>query len=143
MSNEFSLLGFATFAAAMSVRIDHAKHHALEEGAKIIEKEAKRVLGTDGYNWTPLSPHTHKTQPGILLERAEMHDSIEHNVDPPHFGVMEAHVGSNNDKAVWQELGTSGPRPIPPRSFLMGAAVAKEKEIAHEIGAHIVKMITP
>lgn len=140
MSGEFSLLGFAAFATAMAVRIDHAKHEALEEGAKIIDVEAKRVLGTDGYHWPALSPHTEKTKPGMLLETSEMHDSIEHNVDA---SGHEAHIGSNNDKAVWQELGTSGPHPIPPRSFLMGAATHKEKEVGHAIGAHIVKMITP
>jgi hypothetical protein len=37
------------------------------------------------------------------------------------------HVGSNNDKAVWQELGTS--RGIPPRSFLVGAAMRMERRI--------------
>lgn len=142
--NDFSLVGFAAFAAALSVRIDHAKHDALEKGAVIIETEAKRVLGTDGYSWAPLSPHTKKTQPGMLLETGEMRDSIEHNVDPHGgWGTMEAHVGSNNDKSVWQELGTSGPHPIPPRTFLMGAAVHKKDEVGKAIGAHIVKMITP
>ncbi|WP_214680105.1 hypothetical protein, partial [Escherichia coli] len=43
-----------------------------------------------------------------------------------------AHVGSNDDKAVWQELGTS--RGIPPRSFLGGAAVRKSAEVRDIIG---------
>lgn len=145
MNNEFSLLGFATFAGEMIHRIDHAKRDALEEGAKIVEVEAKRVLGTDGYNWPALSPATEKTMPGMLLETAEMQDSIEHNVDQVGgWGTMEAHVGSDNDKAVWQELGTpNAAHPIPPRTFLMGAAIHKTEEVGHAIGSHIVKIIKP
>jgi hypothetical protein len=52
--------------------------------------------------------------------------SIEHTVE-----TKAAHVGSNNDKAVWQELGTTT---IPARSFLAGAAAHKFNEVGHEIG---------
>ena len=55
-----------------------------------------------------------------------MRDSIEHQVHGD-----EANVGSNDDKAVWQELGTDK---IPPRSFLGGAAVELEPKIQREIG---------
>lgn len=128
------LASFAAFTTGLRHEIDKAKHEALEKGAKIIEEEAKRVLGTDGYGWTPLSPHTVKTQPGMLLESGEMRDSIEHVV--PNNDV--AYIGSNNDKAVWHELGTAK---IPARSFLMGAATAKLEEVGKEIGKHIVKVI--
>jgi phage gpG-like protein len=130
----FSLASFAAFSTGLIVVIDKAKEQALEKGAKIIEEEAKRVLGTDGYGWTPLSTHTVKTQPGMLLETGELHDSIEHQVVSKDL----AYVGSNNDKAVWHEFGT---KKIPPRSFLMGAAVAKTEEVGKAIGQHIVKMI--
>jgi phage gpG-like protein len=40
-------------------------------------------------------------------------------------------VGSNNEKAIWHELGTSR---IPPRPFLAGAAAAKHEEIGELIG---------
>lgn len=139
---EFSLLGFASFATGMISSIEHAKHAALTKAAKIVQKEARSVLGTDGYDWPALSPYTHKTMPGMLLETAEMKNSIQYNVD--HNG-HEAHVGSNLDKAVWQELGTmkGGKQAIPPRTFLMGAAKAKRHEIGKVIGMHIVKMIKP
>ena|ERR1700682_4303800 len=58
-----------------------------------------------------------------------MRDSIEWTAHG-----LEGHVGSNNDKAVWQELGT---RKIPPRSFLMGAAMHMEPEI-HKMAARAV-----
>jgi hypothetical protein len=43
----------------------------------------------------------------------------------------EAYVGSNNQKALWHELGTSR---IPPRPFLATAAAAKHAEIGELIG---------
>jgi hypothetical protein len=55
------------------------------------------------------------------LETGELRASIEWQSQG-----LEGAVGSNNDKAVWHELGTSR---IPPRSFLMGAALAMEPKI--------------
>jgi hypothetical protein len=57
-------------------------------------------------------------------QRGEMRDSIEHTVVDSESG----HVGSNDDKAVWQELGTS--RGIPPRSFLGLAAELEGPDVA-------------
>jgi phage gpG-like protein len=130
----FSLVEFAAFATARAIEMHKAGHGALEEAAKIVEVEAKSVLGTDGYNWPALSPNTKKTMPGMLLETGELRDSIEHTV----VSNSEASVGSNNDKAVWHELGTAK---IPARSFLAGAAIAKRDEVGHAIGAHIMKVI--
>jgi HK97 gp10 family phage protein len=130
------LASFAAFAAGMVVEVDHAKHEALEKGAKIIEDEAKRVIGTYDYGWPPLAASTvaRKGADTPLLETGEMRDSIEHTV-----GHDEARIGSNNDKALWHELGTSR---IPPRPFLMGAAKAKEKEVADLLGHQVVKVLT-
>jgi hypothetical protein len=50
---------------------------------------------------------------------------------------LEGCVGSNNDKAVWHELGTSK---IPPRSFLVGAAVHMEDKI-HKMAARAVMAV--
>jgi hypothetical protein len=79
--------------------------------------EAKRVIGEGYPEWPALSPETlaRKMGDGPLLETGELRASIEWNAEG-----KEGHVGSNNDKAVWQELGTAR---IPPRSFLMGAAM--------------------
>lgn len=101
--------------------IDEAQAEIIKKGCEIIQEEAQHVLGTDGYNWPALSPATKKTQPGMLLETGEMRDSIEWTAEKD-----VGYVGSNNDKAVYHELGTSK---IPPRSFLMGAAVHKMPEI--------------
>jgi hypothetical protein len=58
---------------------------------------------------------------GPLLETGEMRASIEWNAEG-----KEGHVGSNNDKAVWLELGTVR---IPP--FLKGAAMRMEGKDPH------------
>jgi len=70
-----------------------------------------------------LSPETlaRKMMNTPLLETGELRASIEWNSTG-----NEGHVGSNNDKAVWHELGTAK---IPPRSFLMGAAQHMEGKI--------------
>ncbi len=137
---EFSLLGFAAFIPSVIAAVNEAQHGALEKGAVIIEEEAKRVIGTYDYGWTPLAESTlaRKAADTPLLETGEMRDSIEHNTDAD---GKEAHIGSNNDKAVWQELGTVT---IPPRSFLMQAAIHKTDEVVKTIGGHIVpKLIQP
>jgi phage gpG-like protein len=120
-------------AASRFIRISEEIHvidkEALEIAGQIIETEAKRVLGTYDYGWTPLKPETvARKQMGDspLLETGELHDSIGHMV----IGNM-LYVGSDNPKAAYHEFGTSR---IPPRPFLSGAAATKAAEIAHYIG---------
>jgi phage gpG-like protein len=113
----------------IAVEIPMVEHAALERAAIIVETEAKRVIGTYDYDWPQLQAKTVARKANgntPLLETGEMRDSIEHKV-----GEHEAHVGSNNQKAVYQELGTSR---IPPRSFLMGAAMHKERQIVEDTG---------
>jgi HK97 gp10 family phage protein len=128
----FTLTGFATFLATLEAEVKHANHSALEKAAVIVETEAKRVLGTYDYGWTPLAASTiasKATGDSPLLETGEMRDSIEHTVTHD-----EAQIGSNNDKALWQELGTSK---IPPRPFLQGALQHKADEVVAVIGREI------
>jgi hypothetical protein len=94
--------------------------------------EAKRVLGTYDYGWPSLKAETiarkiHGDTP--LLETGELRASIEWIADGNHGAV-----GSNNDKAVWHEFGTSR---IPPRPFLAGAAAHVEAKI-HKMAARAV-----
>ena len=128
---DFTLAGFAAFCGTLALEQEHANHVALEHAAQIIEDESKRVIGTYDYGWASLAESTLKRKGADtpLLETGEMRDSIEH-VSNSH----EASIGSNNQKAVWQELGT---RSIPPRSFLAGAAMHKEHEVVDLIGRTI------
>jgi len=137
-----TLTGLAGNLTALALELEMRKHEALEAGAEIIEKEAKRVIGTYDYGWTELADATKKdrTDKGFsendpLLRTGEMRESIGHAVHGD-----TASVGSNDDKAVWQELGTSR---IPARSFLMGAAVHKEKEVVDAIGEIVVGHFSP
>lgn len=129
----FSLQSFAQHLAVIGV-MKAAEHHALEQAGRIIEVEAKRVIGSYEYGWAPLKADTIARKANgntPLLETGEMRDSIQHKVSG-----SSVFIGSDNAKAEYQELGT---RRIPPRSFLMGAAVHKADEVADTIGRVIVK----
>jgi hypothetical protein len=64
-----------------------------------------------------------------LLETGELRDSIQFN-----SSGNEGHVGSNLDKAVWMEFGTSR---VPARSFL-AAAAAQQEELIHKMAERAV-----
>jgi phage gpG-like protein len=137
---EFTLESMAAFLTEMAIVMPAGEHAALTQAAALVEAEAKGEIGN--YQgaagpfaaWAPLQPATIDRKANgdtPLLETGEMRDSIGTIVDG-----HDAYVGSNNDKAVWQELGTS--RGIPPRSFLGGAAVRKSPEVRDIIGATVV-----
>ncbi len=130
---EFTLPGFIAHLGSLVVLMPTVEHGAMEHAAQIVEKEAKDVIGTYRYGWPTLAESTlaRKSADTPLLETGAMRDSIEHSVTGP----RTAHVGSNDQNAVYQELGTSK---IPPRSFLMGAAIHKLPEVGHAIGETIV-----
>jgi|SRR5215472_9168594 len=133
--------GYHTAADALAVFMDMQQKSLfhewsgdeLEKAAQIIEDEAKRVIGTYEYDWPPLQPETiaRKGADTPLYETGELRDSIEHHVDRD---ALTAQVGSNDPVAVFQELGTVT---IPARSFLMGAAMRKEREIVEMTGVDI------
>jgi hypothetical protein len=123
----------------------------LREGAEIIQAEAKAEIGHIQAEagpfpaWDPLAEatiegwggHPGKAELGHappdydpLLRTGEMRDSIEVSADQ-----TNAAVGSNSDKALWQEFGTPNAKhPIPPRSFLGRAAFLKGEEAAKAVG---------
>jgi phage gpG-like protein len=109
-------------------------HAIVARACEMVCAEAKRVIGEGYPEWPALQPETlaRKMMNTPLLETGEMRDSIEWNA-----AGNEGHVGSNNDKAVWHELGTLR---IPPRSFLMGAAVHMEPKI-HKMAAKAVMAV--
>lgn len=117
----------------------HMEHAALEKAARAVEKRAKEKIGEYQEQigpfiaWPELAESTKEerlklgyTENDPGLRSGEMRDSIEHQVHAP-----EAHVGSNDDKLVWFELGTSKQ---PPRSVIGGAAVEKSDEIMKIVG---------
>lgn len=135
----FSLTGFAAELTRLAIEMPKATHAALEDGAQMIEEEAKKSLGEyqGGAGpfaaWAPLAESTLADKdrkgfdtPSPLLREGDMRDSIEHVVDGD-----KAFIGSNSDVAVDQELGTSR---MPPRSFLGRAAAVMGEKIAKHTG---------
>ena len=131
LMREFDLFRFAEFVAHdLPHDVQRARERALEVGAQIIQKEARRVIGTYDYGWEQLAESTQadrekKGYPANepLLRSGEMRDSIHYQI------IAKGHlaeIGSDSDVAVYQELGTST---IPARPFLAGAAVKTEKQI--------------
>lgn len=132
MNKVFDLLTFAESLEGAAEEMETAEEKIIEAGCQIIEDEAKRVIGTYEYGWKPLALSTiqKKGSDEPLLETGEMRESIEHTVTKED-GEVIGYVGSNNDKAVWHELGTSK---IPARSFLRNAAIHKEAELKEMAG---------
>lgn len=142
----FDLQGFAAHLASLTVAVAAEEHHALERAAVIVEREAKAEIGVyQGQKgpfkaWAELAEATKadRVKKGFsendpLLRTGDMRDTINHQVSG-----KEAHVGSDSDIAVYQELGTSR---IPPRSFLGGAAFRKAPEVAHALGHDVVAVL--
>lgn len=131
-TRHFTIPQFAAFLGTLQLRMNHANHTALAHAAFIVHQEAQRVLGTYDYNWQPLAPSTVARKgadtPG--LETREMRDTLAWNADH-----REAHIGSNLQKAVYFELGTSRQ---PPRSFLVEAARRMEPRVRRVVGVAIV-----
>jgi phage gpG-like protein len=121
----FSLAEFAAKLVASDVNLKVAETEVIAKGCAMVAERAKDIVGVPQSGWPPLSPETLKRKNGIntpLLETGELRDSITWNSD-----ATEGYVGSNNPKAIWQELGTS--RGIPPRPFITRAAVQMEGEV--------------
>ncbi len=151
MPISFSALEAAVHFAALVERVHEAEHKALERAARVVEAEAKAEIGD--YQpakglfaaWAQLADSTkadraaHGFTPNDpLLRTGKLRDGIEHTVEMGALGAGVAHVGSNSPVAVYQELGTSR---IPPRSFLGGAAFAKEHEVRAILGDAVIATI--
>jgi phage gpG-like protein len=123
MPGVYSILGFVAQLKAIEHDMNALGPAIVARACEMVCEEAKRVIGEGYPYWPALKPETlaRKMMNTTLLETGELRASIEWNASG-----NEGHVGSNNDKAVWHELGTSR---IPPRSFLMGAAIVMEPKI--------------
>lgn len=142
MTKLFSLLEFVTAEIPAIQRDLHAAGpKIIERACQIVQKRAKANIGKDHELWPALAESTiaeksrsgYKT-PAPLLRTGELRDSIEYVVRG-----NEGCVGSDNPKAVWHELGTSR---IPPRSFLVGAAIVSEDKIRRMATATVVAALS-
>ena len=139
-----SFLDFARDLGAAVLVYEHHKEKILEHIGKMVEEEAKDVIGTYRYGWPELAPATQDARErmgasrndpllwrGSSQEGALIRDTISHDV-VMHESAVD--IGSESKIAAYQELGTSH---IPPRSFLRMAAETKEPEIIEHIGGSV------
>src|SRR4051794_31194046 len=138
-----SFNSFADFSRHLgTLAVIESEHHALEQCGEIVEKAAKAKIGKYQQGagpfaaWAPLAESTKEDRARLgypedepLLREGTLRDSIEHKVVFP-----EAHIGSNSEIAVYQELGT---KTIPPRSFLGTAVVEETPKLIEVIGRNV------
>lgn len=138
---EFSSFGsFARHLGRLALIGEEVTHHVTEESAKIIQRDAKNKLGeyqdpAGPFNaWKSLADSTMAARELAgypanepLLVTGHLRDSITFMAHG-----NEAVVGSDDEIALYQELGTErgGQEHIPPRPFLGPAAF----EAKHPIG---------
>src|SRR5664279_4320822 len=121
---EFSLLSFVAHLHTIDRDLHEVGPAIVARACEMVAKQAKSAIGKQHELWAPLQPETiaRKLRGNTpLLETGELRDSIEWTASG-----LEGQVGSNNDKAVWHELGTYH---IPPRSFLASSAISMEEKI--------------
>ena len=137
------LMELAAKFGEIELRQHEMEHRALEKAAVVVEKRAKEKIGEyqdqagPFIAWPELADFTKEdrlrkgfTENDPGLRTGEMRDSIEHTVID-----NEAHVGSDDDKLVWFELGTVNQ---PPRSVLGGAVVDEMDKIIEIVGESAV-----
>jgi phage gpG-like protein len=131
MTGVYSILGFVAKLKMLEHETKEVEHAIVARACEMVCAEAKRVIGEGYPEWPALSPETlaHKMGKGPLLETGELRASIEWNAEG-----NQGFVGTDNEKGLWHELGTAK---IPPRPFLMGAAMRMEPLI-HAMAAKAV-----
>jgi len=141
MTKVFSLLEFIAAIPAIERDLHASGPKIIEEACKIVQKKAKAAIGKEHEEWAPLAESTIADKqklgfptPKPLLRTGELRDSIRYTVNG-----NEGAVGSDLDRAVWQELGTSK---IPPRSFLVSSAISSEDKIRRMAAAVTVAALS-
>lgn len=140
---DLSLTQFAGLLTGMVSEIEHATHSGLEQAARIVEREAKAELGhyQQGAGpfpaWAELADSTKddrvrqgypENEPG--LRSGDMRESIQHVVRG-----HTAHIGSDDEKLVFFELGTVKQ---PPRAVLSGSLIRKTDAVVQAVGHRFV-----
>jgi hypothetical protein len=128
MGQVFSLLETIAKIETFKANLKLSSEAILTDWAVSVRDRARKAIGTYKYGWAPLAESTLKKKAADtpLLETGELRDSISAFVEMKGPEHGRAAVGSDLEKAVWHELGTST---IPPRSFLMESAVRSEKDL--------------
>jgi hypothetical protein len=136
MSN-WTLGGLGAHFIAVAKALPAAERAGIEAACQIVEKASKGMIGHGNAGWPPLAPSTveRKGANTPLLETGELRESIQHTVISSQLGM----VGSDSEKAVYHELGTSH---IPPRSFLRLAAIKKAAAVERVIARAVLSLLS-
>jgi hypothetical protein len=149
------LLSINEFLARIEGAGHHLHEHQMETLERIGEKvkaDAKSYFGNYQQGagrfetWKPLAQATldDKQKKGLpspspLLRTGEARDSIEFKVTSEPYNVT---IGSDDDRVLWQELGTPNAKhPIPPRSTLAIALVRNIEYAKNEFGVMAVNTL--
>jgi hypothetical protein len=134
----FDLLGFVAQLKTIDRDLTDVGPAILARACEMVAKAARDAIGKEHEMWAALAPATIADKvrqgyavPASLLRTGQMRASIEWTVDAHR---LEAAIGTDDQIAVWQELGTSR---IPPRSFLVSSAISMEEKI-HKMAARAV-----
>src|SRR6266404_5681617 len=102
------------FEQALSAQIKTVRPRleiGLDKVGELASTMAAAYVGHYQDNWAPLAESTITSKavagfevPAPLLRTGEMQESIKHEVDPIELELV---VGSNDLRALWQELGTA------------------------------------
>lgn len=149
-----SIGDFTAFLAGVAERLPAAKRAGLDAGAAIIIAETDREIGNyqpaEGQfpGWPQLAASTLRDKRRLgfsppdnpLLRTGAMRESIQREI----ISDDEAIVGSPDQVAKWQELGTEqdGEEHIPARSFLARAAFRRAPEVAEAVGRGVFTVFT-
>lgn len=136
---EYSLAEFAGKLVELQAAEVVALHHGLKRVAAMVEKTAKAEIGEYQSSvgsfpaWAQLADSTEaqKAANGYpmdapLLATGAMRKSIQHQVSG-----LEAQIGTNDEKMIYHEFGTSK---MPPRPVLGTAAFRNKKKIEQILG---------
>lgn len=141
MTKMFSLLQFIAELPAIERDVQAAGPKIVEQACKIVQARARRTIGTNQEMWAPLAESTIADKarrgyatPKPLLRTGEMKDSIQYTAKG-----LEGCVGSDLDRAYYQEMGTAH---MPPRSFLRSAAIVSEDRIRRMATAAMVAALS-
>jgi len=143
-TKEFSSIAdFCIHLAEVVVAVKVVEHHALENIGRLIERNAKAMIGHYQESvgpfpaWDELADSTKQDRSSKgypenepLLRDGTLRDSIEHEVQGG-----ELVVGSKLDIAEYQEFGT---KTIPPRPFIGPAAFSAKKHIEETLGLAVL-----
>jgi hypothetical protein len=130
---------FGAGLLAIAAEMKHAKKEALEHVGALVEKEARSYPGSYQPGWPALRPETiarKATGDSPLLETGKTRESFGHIVQTSRDQVI---IGSDEDTALWHELGTVK---MPPRPLFSQALMTKTPQILTYLHAQFLRMFT-